>query len=156
MCMTPVAPSPPENNLVKLTDPLLKRCLCKYLWEEYITVTVVLPWCEAAVEIRWRDGGRHLWEFMRLEMCIFSPFFCIHEGFLYRLLHQANIELNHQHVMFGKCPLSLSQWNKTTAVKGSAAIICSLVIIAASASSHAVASGFFPLAPLKFYRRPKG
>lgn len=52
------------------------------------------------------------------------------------------MELNPQHVMFWKCPISLSQWNKTTAVKGSAAISCALVII--TAPSHAAVVVFFP------------
>lgn len=79
-----------------------------------------------------------LWD--RNRAC-FSLFSASHEGFLYRI-YQTNMELNPRHVMLWKCPISPSQWNKTTAVKGSAAIICSLVIITAPALSHAAAVVF--------------
>lgn len=138
--MTPASPSRSENNLVKLTDPLLKGVFANIYGRNILP----LPWRCHGVKLlsRQKYGGvmeactsGSLWD---RNCAYFSHFSASHEGFLYKLLYQTNMELNPQHVMFWKRPISLSQWSKTTAVKGSGAIICSLVIISAPALSHAV------------------
>lgn len=141
--MTPASPSWSENNPVKLTDPLLKGVFANIYGRNILPLRrVAMVWScwDRNTVAWWKHALVGVYETGTVH--IFSHFPASHEGFLYRLLFQANIKLNPQHVMFWKCPISLSQWNKTTAVKGSAAIICSLVIITAPALTHAVV-GFF-------------